>query len=497
MDCTFPKDLKILIASSEFWPFSKTGGLADMVAALAKYLSKFGHHVTVLTPFYRSVAAHPMLPILAPYREKMVIPFGSSSVMCDILQAPLEERLWLMVVKKPEFYDRDGLYDEKVDNQRRPYHDNFERFLLLSKCAFYLSRHAIPPFDIIHLHDWHVAATALFVKHSYWYDGWYDAPKTLLTIHNLEYQGRFPSMKYELLNLPPYYFHYEAAEFYGSLNMLKIGIVFSDVITTVSPTYAREILTPQFGWGLEEVLKKRQYALFGILNGVDYEVWNTKNNPHLYAQYGPDNLEGKLVNKLKLQELLSLPVHQDIPLFGTISRLEYQKGIDLILEAFQRLKDLNWQYILLGSGDPTIANSAKILSQRLKEKFVFREGYDEKLAHLIEAGADFYVMPSRFEPCGLNQLYALRYGTIPIVHATGGLADTIIDERENPDAATGIKFYKPSVEDLVEAIHRALNLYQNAHKLFQFRQRGMKADFSWYQTVTEYVRLYAKLLRRR
>lgn len=492
-----PETFRILLVTAEFWPFSKTGGLADMTAALAKYLARQGHHVQVLTPFYRCVMDHPDLPILYPVMERVPIHLDRMSAYVDLLQARIEPRLWVTFLRAPEFFDRPGIYEQIIASKRIPYPDNAERFSCLAQSATLLARHAAPPPDIVHVHDWHCAPAALMIKHLGWYEGWYEAPATVLTIHNLEYQGRFPAGKFWLWGLPAYYMCPDGAEFYGGVNFLKAGIAFADAITTVSPTYAKQILEPRHGWGLDGILRKRQFALFGILNGVDYEVWQTENNRWLYAPYNRSDLSGKQINKRELQRELGLPINDQVALFGTISRIEFQKGIDLILDVLPSLPPNSFQYVLLGTGDPELAERARKLSQEMPGRFVFIAGYNEPLAHRIEAGCDFYLMPSRYEPCGLNQMYSLRYGTIPIVHATGGLADTVIDESENPDQATGIKFFEATTKELHRAITRALELFKDAKRLQQMRIRGMHQDFSWRRAAETYAALYRKVLRRR
>ena len=489
--------MRILIAASEVLPFSKTGGLADMTGSLAKYLAKNGHQVRVITPFYRCVRESQALPELEPDPTPLRLRLGNSVVEGRILRGQITGRLQVCFVEQDRFYDRSGLYNEQVGPIRQSYPDNTERFLFLCKAAVALAQRTTPPFDIVHLHDWQTAPVALLIRHASWYEGWYDAPKTVLTIHNLAFQGRDSAWKYTLLNLPSYYFHPDGVEFYGDLNLLKSGMVFADALTTVSPSYAREILSPEYGAGLDGVLRAREKALFGILNGIDPEVWKTKGNPYLPYEYDARHLEGKRQIKRALQQEVGLPENPDIPLFGTVTRMEIQKGVDLTLEALPKLLDFPWQYVLLGTGDPVLVAQAQELARRYPHRMAFQNTYNEPLAHRIVAGADFYLMPSRYEPCGLNQMYAMHYGTIPIVHATGGLADSVIDETENPQHATGIKFTEPTSEALAEALRKAYRLYQNRQKLQAYQQRGMAQDFSWRKVAKEYASLFRHVLGRR
>ena len=293
-----------------------------------------------------------------------------------------------------------------------------------------------------------------------------------------------------MTNLSPDFFTPQGAEFFKHLNCLKAGIAFADVITTVSPRYGREITTEEYGCGLDDLLRKRRDRLFGILNGVDYEEWNTTRNPILKKPYSVHRLAGKTANKLELQTEMGLPVSANIPLFGTISRLAEQKGVDIQLGALEEMLRANLQFVLLGSGSPAFERGYEDLARRFPDQVAVVVGYDEMLAHRIEAGCDFFLMPSRFEPSGLNQMYSLRYGAIPIVRATGGLDDSVIDFTQDPKRANGIKFQEYSARALAKAMRKALALYEKPELLRRFRQNAMKADFSWEQTVEEYLKVY-------
>jgi starch synthase len=482
--------MKVLLASSEVHPFSKTGGLADMVGALAKSLAQAGVAVDLVTPFYKGIKDAGLKPL----ESKIELPLGARMQAAKILAKEWEPGLTLYFVDAPEFFQRDGLYGEKGTD----YPDNADRFIFLSKCAAHLARYLPEKPEIVHAHDWQVGLLPLLVLHQSIHGGWGSPPGTCLTIHNLAYQGLFPADAYALTNLPrDYYFHPEGVEFHGLLNCLKAGICYADRITTVSPRYAREIVTEAFGCGLDGVLRRRKDALTGILNGVDYTEWRTEPNPYLRHPYSLRHLEGKTREKLTLQAELGLPPDAGIPLFGNVTRLVHQKGSDILLGALEEMLSASMQFALLGSGDPLIEKAYKNLARRYPDKVAVRIGYDHALSHRIEAGSDFFVMPSRFEPCGLNQMYSLRYGTIPIVRVTGGLDDSVIDPNEDPDLANGIKFQEASTRALAKAIRKALVLFSNPDLLEHFRENGMAADFSWNRTTTEYLRIYDSLAKKR
>jgi starch synthase len=479
--------MRILLASSEVYPYSKTGGLADMTGALAKYLALTGQTVGIVTPLYSGIQDR--FPQIKPSRLRIKVPLGARSAEATIFTLDAESGVTVYFVDQPEFYDRAGIYMENGVE----YPDNAERFIFFSKCVVHLARHLNWRPELVHLHDWQTGLAALLIRHLQWREGWGNAPRTCLTIHNQAYQGSFPAWKYELTNLPWDYFQPKGLEFYGMMNCLKAGIVYSDVITTVSPRYAREITTEAFGHGLDGVLRERQSALTGILNGVDYDEWNTTNNPHLKHPYSASNLESKALNKVELQREMGLPDDRDVPLFGTITRLADQKGIDIALPALEEMLAVNMQFVLLGSGDRVYEREIKRLCDRHPKQMSVRIGYDHALAHRIEAGCDFYLMPSKFEPCGLNQMYSLRYGTIPVVRATGGLDDSVVDFTDDVVEANGIKFYEYSSRALAKAIRKALIVFEKRELLQHLRQNGMAADFSWGKTALEYLRLFEQL----
>ena len=477
--------MKILLASSEVFPFSKTGGLADMVGALARALANEGHEVRVVTPLYRGIREK--FPALRKVAWNFDLPLGLQQVQAELWELDAARGLKIYFVDQPGFFDRAGIYQEN----HLSYADNAERYIFFSKCVVHLARYLPWQPDIVHVHDWQVGLVPALMLHQR-NMGWGNPPPNCLTIHNLAYQGVFPREKFSLTNLSESFFHTGGAEFFGLLNCLKAGIAFADFITTVSPRYAREITTEEFGCGLDGLLRQRKKDLAGILNGVDYGEWNTTKNPNLLKAYSIGRMAGKKANKLELQKFLGLPVDASVPLFGTISRLAEQKGVDIQLGALAEMLNTKMQFVLLGSGSPEYERGYRDLARQFPDKIAVRFGYDETLAHQIEAGCDYFLMPSRFEPCGLNQLYSLRYGTIPIVRATGGLDDSVVDWTQNPRLATGIKFTEYSSRSLAKAIRKALVLFGQT-KLFQGCQRNaMAADFSWEQTVHNYLNIYNK-----
>jgi starch synthase len=482
--------MRILVASSEVLPYSKTGGLADMVGALAKFLARAGHQVGVVTPLYRGVRER--FPTMRPWDWKLFLPLGTGRVAGSIWTLEPTPGFTIYFIEQKEFFERGDLYQERGFD----YPDNAERFVFFSKCVAHLARYLPWKPELVHAHDWQAALAALFVLDQKLREGWSSAPPVCLTIHNLAYQGNFAAASYALTNLPDSYFQPEGVEFYGFMSCLKAGISYADLITTVSPRYAREITTEALGCGLDGVLRRRQSVLHGILNGVDYDEWKTEENPYLKIPYNAKDLSGKQAGKAILQREFGLLDAPDTPLFGTVSRLTEQKGVDLQLAALQEMLAADMQFVLLGSGQREYERGYRRLAERYTSKCAVNIGFDTSLSHRVEAGCDFYLMPSRFEPCGLNQMYSLRYGTPPIVRVTGGLDDSVTDISENADKADGIKFAEYSVRALSKAIRKALALYADKPLLQHYRRNGMTKDFSWQTTAASYAALYQRSLGR-
>ncbi len=481
--------MKILLASSEVHPFSKTGGLADMVGALAKTMARLGHQVGLVTPLYRGIAEKHKG--LRPFDWKLDLPLGDHVVSGSVQVLQPEPNLTIYFIDQPAFYQRASLYQEGAHD----FADNDQRFIFFSKAVVNLALYLPWKPELVHIHDWQVGLVPMLLQAEAAKAATGKPPATCLTIHNLAYQGVFPADSFWLTNAPFAYFNPSGAEFWGSLNCLKAAIAFSDYITTVSPRYAREITTEEFGCGLDGLLRSRKDKLIGILNGVDYDEWNTTNNPSLVSAFSAEELAAKTANKLALQEQLGLPVRADVPMFGTVSRLADQKGMDIQLGALEEMLAADMQFVLLGSGSPAMENAFRNLAHRHASKVGIKIGYDHVLAHRIEAACDFFLMPSKFEPCGLNQMYSLRYGTIPVVRAVGGLDDSVIDATESNEEANGIKLHEYSVRALAKAIRKALILYKNPEALQHFRQNGMQANFSWDRTAAEYLEVYQAAMK--
>ena len=476
--------MRILLASSEAHPYSKTGGLADAAGALGRALAKAGHQVGIVTPLYRGIRGQ--FPALRRVDWQIDLPLGNQHVGAELWALEQANGLTVYFIHKPEYFDRAGLYGEHGAD----YPDNGERSIFFSKCVAHLARYLPWHPEVLHVNDWQTGLVPALVLQQSRHEGWGSPPKVFQTIHNLAYQGSFPAQTFEFTNLAPAFFVAEGAEHFGRLNCLKAGIAFADAIITVSPRYAREITTQEFGEGLDYILRKRQSVLVGILNGVDYAEWNTLNNPHLRAPYSADDFRGKAINKFALQRELGLPVVSSIPLFGTVTRLAEQKGIDIQLGALEEMLNAGIQFALLGSGSPEYERAFQILARRFPTQIAVRIGYDHGLAHRIEAGCDFYLMPSRFEPCGLNQMYSLRYGTVPVVRRTGGLDDTVADAIDRPAAPTGIKFSEYNSAALSRAIRKGLVIYRDEMLLRHYQRNGMEVDFSWDRIVESYRSVY-------
>ncbi|MGB0579388.1 MAG: glycogen synthase GlgA [Limisphaerales bacterium] len=475
--------MNILLATAELHPFSKTGGLADMVAALGKSLAAEGHEVGIMTPLYHGIRER--FEKIEDLGYEVNVPMNGTMASGGIAVLKFKKNLTIYFVDQPAYYDRPALYGE--NNEEYP--DNPERFIYFSKAVAHFARYYHWRPDVVHVHDWQAGLVPPMLRHADW-----DAPPCVMTIHNLAYPGHYSRERsFDLTNLPESAFQMHGVEFNGGLNFLKSGIVYSDAITTVSPRYAREICTEEYGCSLDGVLRDRVDRMTGILNGVDYEEWNTTKNIHLHHHYSVRSMRGKAMNKIELQHELGLPPNPDVPFFGTVTRLADQKGVDIIIGALEELLHRDIQFVLLGSGDPAIQAAYLDLQARFPDKVCSRIGFDLALSHRIEAGCDFFLMPSRFEPCGLNQMYSLRFGTIPIVRRTGGLDDSVIDIREDADNANGIKFNEFSVGALSKAMKKALALFEHKDLFQQMRKNAMNADFSWDRTCREYNEVYERV----
>ena len=472
---------RVLMVASEATPFCKTGGLADVMGALPAALAARGEQVAVVIPAYRG-NFYPSPPREVWRRLWLAIGPG---FLADIYEV-VERGVQYFFVDCPPLYDRDGLYGWHGSD----HFDNHTRFAALSMAAIGVARHLFRA-DVIHCHDWQAALTPVFIRHFFYEDPTFYGTRLLFTIHNLRFQGNFGKDVLPYTGLGWELFHAGALEFYDRVNFMKGGIAFSDAISTVSPTYAREIQTPEYGEGLDGFLRERSDRIYGIVNGVDYEEWNPETDPRIARNYSIQKLDGKLDCKRALLAEFGFPPEAiDRPLIGIISRFDaYQKGFDLIADIIWALTEQNVSVIALGAGDHNVESLFNHVTVWRPEKFKVWIGMNPDLAHRIEAGADIFLMPSRYEPCGLNQIYSLRYGTVPVVRATGGLDDTI-------DKDTGFKFWDYSGGALLGAVLTALGAFQEKKRWTEMMRCGMRKDFSWKASAAEYSGLYRRLLER-
>jgi starch synthase len=472
--------VKILFVASEAAPYVKTGGLGDVIGALPRALAKRGHELLCVVPKYNVVDAQKHG--LRDTGRRVEVQFPGLNAGAAVFVHVPAERLRYVFLQNP-WYDRKELYGEGG----RDYRDNHKRFALLCAGALEAARQQnfIP--DAVHAHDWQGALVPLILKR-----GWAARPppfraRCVFTIHNMAYQGVFPREAMSELSLPADLFHPDALEFYGSLNLMKAGLVFGDKLSTVSPTYAKEIVTsPETGAGLEGLLRHRAADLAGIMNGVDYEQWSPETDPVLEQRYSAQDLSGKAVCKAALQRELGLTEDAGSMVCAAIGRLVHQKGYDILAQALPAMMERKVQVALLGTGDAALEEEFIALSQKYPGRLSVQLKFDDRLAHRMESGADAFLMPSRFEPCGLNQLYSLRYGTLPIVHAVGGLLDSI---KEGPDG-WGFLFAEESPKELVAAIDRALALFKNTPAWQAAMRRAMARDHSWDRAAEQYEALY-------
>ncbi len=471
---------------SEALPFSKTGGLADVLGALPLAVARLGHQVTLVTPKYRGVDAKGLVSTLR-------VPFPGMPPETRFVEQPLDERVRVVFVDRPDLYDREALYGLGASD----YTDNARRFGFLARAAIEYAANQPVAFDIVHGHDWQAGLVPVYLKTLYRNDPRFSTMASVFTIHNLAYQGSFAPEWLGLLDLGPEMLRIDALEFWGKISFLKGGINFADLVTTVSPTYAKEIQTQEYGAGMEGVLAGRARDLYGVLNGIDVERWDPSSDPFLPEPYDERTLERKSASRRELLEILGPRGSGEQvrrPLVGIISRLIDQKGFDLIAQIADRLPALGFSFAVLGTGEGRYEQMWQALASAHPGTFGVKIGFDEPLAHLIEAAADIFLMPSRFEPCGLNQMYSMRYGTVPVVRATGGLDDTVVDYNPRRGAGTGFKFREYTPDALLDALERARGAFANPRAWNKLQVSGMRQDFSWDRSAREYVKMYEKAL---
>jgi starch synthase len=477
--------MHIAFVASECVPFSKTGGLADVVGVLPRSLAAAGHQISVFVPRYR----HTHISEERTVVQSITVPFDDRYRFCSILTGAGYPGVRFFFVDYPPYFDRDGLYGTASGD----FPDNAERFALFCRAVLEASKVLGVP-DVFHCHDWQSALVPILLRTQYMEDPAFNNTGTVFTIHNMGYQGLFPPEILPLLTLPWDLFTISKMEYFGNVNFLKGALAYSDWVTTVSRRYAQEIQTSEFGFGLDGVLKERAQTLTGILNGVDYEEWNPETDRFTAAHYSSDDLSGKRECKQDLLASFGMTnADPNVPLIGIVSRFAAQKGFDLIGQIVDRLALEDVLLTVLGSGDKLYEEMFLRLGRQVPHKIAVRIAYDNALAHKIEAGADMFLMPSRYEPCGLNQIYSLKYGTVPIVRATGGLDDTIDPWDARTKKGTGFKFQEPTGEVLLRTIHQALQLYRDQTSWQRLMRNGMSKDFSWRSFAREYVRVYERV----
>ncbi|MDD3375686.1 MAG: glycogen synthase GlgA [Candidatus Omnitrophica bacterium] len=462
--------MKVIFCASEVMPFAKTGGLADVGGSLPLALKKVGVDISIVMPLYHSID------------QKM---FSLKPITKDVSIAKLED-VDVYFVKNDRFFGRKELYGESTGD----YPDNLERFSYFCKKTLeFLKEINLKP-DVVHCHDWQTSLISVYLKSVYARDPFYAGTKTILTIHNLAYQGVFESQQFSLLGLDQRFNSPDALEFYGKINLLKSGIVFSDRVTTVSPQYAKEIRKKEFGCGLEGVINYREDHVFGILNGIDVNVWNPESDELIAKEYSAHRPQGKLENKKALQQQCGLDVREDVPVFGFVGRLSVQKGLDLLSEALPEIVKMDVQLVFQGVGEKKYQDLLKSLQEKYPKKVSIHIKFDEKTAHQIYAGSDIFLIPSVYEPCGLSQMISFRYGTIPLVYKTGGLADTVMPFRVGSEKGDGFVFTRYEKDAVVSAFESAISAYKKQDVFKNLISKVMKYDFSWSTSAKEYERLY-------
>ena len=478
------------MVASEVAPWAKTGGLGDVVAGLPDALDRLGHRVTCVVPLYRGV----LLPRSAS--RSQAIQVGHTTYDITFHVAEIASRRRIVFVEAPPLFDRPGMYGERGLD----YPDNDRRFAVLARAALEFAEgdQDDEPFDAVHAHDWQAGLVPAILRTER--GRWRRLARAglVFTIHNLAYQGVFGRDSVPALGLPWDVFRLDTGEFWGNFSFLKTGVAFSDFVTTVSPTYARETLRPEFGCGMEGVLHALGSRYLGILNGIDAIVWNPATDPWLPANYDVHDPSGKLACKRALLERFRLQVGDDVirrPIVGMVSRLVEQKGLDLVYAAKDVLLAMDATWIFVGSGEPRYEQAVQALASQHPARVGVLIGFDEGLAHLVEAGADMFLMPSKFEPCGLNQMYSLRYGTVPIVHGVGGLADTVRDYSPRRTTSTGFVFREYTGEALLTALDRALRIFPDQPRWRALQLAGMRQDNSWDRSAQEYVKIYRRAIR--
>ena len=480
--------MKIVHAASELYPYMKTGGLADAVAALGGALADNGHEVSVFLPGYRATLEHKDA-VGAERKLRLKIEMGDQFVTGDVRVFSPRKNLTVYLICREEFYDRRAPYG----NGERDYEDNADRFIFFCKGVVETLRLADVRADVVHCHDWQAALLPLLLREAERRHGLTLALKTVFTIHNIAYQGLFPATTFGRTNLPDELYHIDGLEYYSQVNFMKGGILFADRVTTVSPRYAREIQTSEFGCGLDGVAQTRAEDIVGLLNGVDTAIWNPAIDALIPARYSRVDLAGKAACRAELLKRSGLSGNFAGPVYGIVARFAEQKGMHLVLANRDFFLRHECRLVVLGAGDKRLEEEMRALVAEAPSKIALTTKLDESLSHLIEAGSDFFIMPSLFEPCGLNQMYSQVYGTVPIVSRVGGLADTVTDADEAPATGTGL-MCEPNAASLRDALQRSLVLFNDKRRYAKVQQQGMARDFSWKVAAAGYEQLYQESL---
>jgi len=464
--------MKIVMCASEIVPFAKTGGLADVAGALPLALEKAGHEVIVVMPGYKTVHAKTALSI--------------KNVRPGLSIAEIGKAIKVYLIDHDFYFNRDALYGDKTGD----YIDNIDRFSYFCRRTLDLLKEINFKADIVHCHDWQSAMVAVYLNSTaYSTDQFYKSMRTVFTIHNIGYQGLFSKDEFPKLGLAWNFFGVDSLEYYAQINFLKGGIVFSDVINTVSDTYSKEICTKEFGFGMEGILDKRKDALFGIINGLDYSIWDPAVDNLIASKFSAKNISGKSECKEDLQKICKFPLKPNIPLIGVVSRLAQQKGFDIVAAGIDKMCRMDLQMVILGTGDEKYHAIMESMVKKYPKVISLHLKFDDTLAHKIYAGSDIFLMPSKYEPCGLGQMISMKYATLPLVYKTGGLADTV-------DASNGFVFDKYSADDLLKTVKKSLTAYHAVDKWKKLVDKAMKCDFSWFESAKKYVQLYENARKR-
>lgn len=484
--------LKVWFLASEVAPFAKTGGLADVAGALPGGLRDLGVDVHVGLPFYRMAkeAGFKARQVM----EGLQVQAGNAGLVGSVHETSSDKGVPVYLFDMPELFDRGGLYGETGGD----YPDNLERFAYFCRAALIFAKKTGFKFDLVHCHDWQTGLVPVYLKTLYREDPFFSTASSVFTIHNMGYQGLFPAGKLSACGVPPAEFHADGIEYWGKISLLKAGIVYADAVTTVSPRYSVEIQGAELGMGMDKVLRKRSTDIHGILNGADYSVWDPATDRHLPENYSPGRMAGKKQCKASLIQEMGLdPAMEQRPLIGMISRLDHQKGLDLLMEILHDALKLDIALVILGSGDVKIETAVRRAAEQYPGRLGLKLGFDEPLAHRIMAGSDMILIPSRYEPCGLVQIYGLKYGTVPIVRATGGLDDTVAGFDPDTGKGTGFKFAEYEAGAFLGKVKEAVEVFGDKSRWKRLMRNGMQQDFSWQKSARRYLALYGSLAERR